>query len=465
MSGAASIRRTTIAASFGFALIQLDVTIVNVALPTIARELGTGTAGLQWVIDAYALAFAALLLTGGYLGDRFGARGVYWAGIGLFAAASVGCGFAATAPMLIVGRMAQGVGAAMMLPCSLILLNHAAAGDARARARARAVGWWTAAGSITIAAGPIVGGLMLGVAGWRSIFLVNLPVCLLGAWLTRGTDETDRLHGGHGFDLSGQLLGIAALALITAAVIEAKPLGLASLTVIGLGVAGIVAAIGFVLRERSAAAPMLPLALFRSPVFSGAVAYGAAVNLTYYGAVFVLSLYLQRALGYSPVAAGLAFLPLTATFFGVNIVSGWWVSRTGSRIPMIVGALIDAGGFALLGLVAGAGTPFWYLFPAFLLLPGGMGLGVPAMTTAILADVAKERAGIASAVLNAARQAAGAIGVALFGSLAGDAPAHIVSGLRQSTLVAVALLILASGVAATTIGRSRKLKRKTKVIA
>jgi DHA2 family methylenomycin A resistance protein-like MFS transporter len=442
-----------VAASFGFALVQLDVAIVNVALPTIARTLGTGTAGLQWVVDAYALAFASLLLTGGHLGDRFGARRVYLAGMALFAVASVACGLAVDAPMLIVARMAQGLGAAVMLPCSLIQLNHAAAGDARARAQA--VGWWTAAGSITIAAGPIVGGLLLGVAGWRSIFLVNLPICGLGLWLTLGTVETSRKSGSHSFDFAGQLLAVVALGGITGAVIEAKPLGFLSPVVIGLALAGFAGAVGFVLRERSARAPMLPLELFRSPVFSGAVAYGAVVNFTYYGAVFVLSLYLQRVLGYSPIAAGLAFLPLTATFFGVNILSGWWVGQSGSRLPMTVGALVDAAGFALLGWVAGPHTPYLALFPIFLLLPGGMGLGVPAMTTALLADVDKEHAGIASAVLNAARQAAGAMGVAVFGSLAGDMPGQIVTGLGASAIIAVVLLCLAAAMAAILMGRLR----------
>jgi DHA2 family methylenomycin A resistance protein-like MFS transporter len=442
-----------LAASFGFALVQLDVTIVNVALPTMAHALGTGTAGLQWVVDAYALAFASLLLTGGYLGDRFGARRVYLAGMALFAAASMACGLAIDAPMLIIARMVQGLGAAVMLPCSLIQLNHAAAGDARARAQA--VGWWTAAGSITIAAGPIVGGLLLGVAGWRSIFLVNLPICGLGIWLTLGTAETNRKSGRLGFDFAGQLLAVVALGATTGAVIEAKPLGLLSPFVIGLGLAGLGGAIGFVMRERSARAPMLPLSLFRSPIFSGAVAYGAVVNFTYYGAVFVISLYLQRVLGYSPIAAGLAFLPLTATFFGVNILSGWWVGHSGSRLPMIVGALVDATGFALLGWAAGPHTLYLFLFPIFLLLPGGMGLGVPAMTTALLADVDKEHAGIASAVLNAARQAAGAMGVAVFGSMAGDMPGQIVMGLGACAIIALVLLCLAAAMAAIVMGRSR----------
>jgi DHA2 family methylenomycin A resistance protein-like MFS transporter len=442
-----SLARTTFAASFGFGLVQLDVTIVNVALPTIAQALGTSTAGLQWVVDAYALAFAALLLTGGYLGDRFGARRVYLIGLALFAVASFGCGLATAAPGLILGRIAQGLGAAAMLPTSLALINHAAEGHPQRRAQA--IGWWTAAGSITIAAGPILGGLLLGAANWRAIFLVNLPICAMGARLAWRMAETPAATARHGFDWIGQILGVAALACLTGAVIEARPLGPAHPLVVALALTGLLAGTLFVRHERRTSAPMLPPALFRSAAFNSAVAYGALVNLTYYGAVFVLSLYLQRALGYSPVAAGLAFLPLTATFFAVNVLSGWWVGRAGSRAPMTVGALIDAAGFALLALIAGAGTPYWQLAVAFVLIPGGMGLGVPAMTTAVLASVARERSGTASAVLNAARQAAGAVGVAVFGGLAGETPAHVVTGLRTSALLAVAMLLMAAALAFT----------------
>jgi DHA2 family methylenomycin A resistance protein-like MFS transporter len=446
-----SLTLTTIAASFAFALVQLDVTIVNVALPTIARALNARLSGLQWVVDAYALSFAALLLSGGYFGDRHGAKRVFLAGLAIFAGASLICGLAVNAPMLIAGRMVQGVGAAAMLPCSLTLINHAAEGHPARRAQA--IGWWTAAGSITIAAGPIVGGALLGVAGWRSIFLVNLPLCLVGALLTLRVDETERLPDGRRFDGAGQVLGILALAALTAAVIEAKPLGPGSPMFLGCALVGVISAIAFIRHEARTPAPMLPLSLFRSRSFGGAVVFGAIVNLTYYGVVFVLSLYLQRVLGYTPVMAGLAFLPLTATFFAVNLISGWWVGRAGSRAPMIVGALIDAAGFGLLAFIAHAGTPYWQLGVAFVLIPAGMGLGVPAMTTAVLASVARERSGVASAVLNAARQAAGAIGVAVFGALAGDAPAHVVGGLRLGALLAVALLIAVSLAAAATIGR------------
>jgi DHA2 family methylenomycin A resistance protein-like MFS transporter len=449
---------TVAAAGFGFALVQLDVTIVNVALPDIAKALGTDVAGLQWVIDAYALTFAAFLLTAGFLGDRLGARKIYLIGFGIFAVASLACGLAANALVLIAARVIQGLGAAAMLPCSLALINHATGHDKALRAKA--VGWWTAAGSIAIAAGPIIGGLLIGAASWRSIFLVNMPVVVAGALLTFRVEETAVKTGSNSFDLPGQILGVVALAAITGAVIEAKPLGFASPTVLGLAIAGLIAAIVFIRVEAKSPSPMLPLSLFRNASFSWAVVYGVVVNLTYYGIVFVLSLYLQRVLGYSAIRAGVAYLPLTATFFAANIVSGWWVGKWGSRGPMIVGALIDAIGFALLLLLV-ANSSYWLMLPAFALMPTGMGLGVPAMTTAVLASVESEVSGIASGVLNAARQAGGAIGVALFGSFAGDGAEHVVSGLHMSALTSIAMLGAAAviamfGIDANAAGKKRR---------
>lgn len=444
-----SIIATTVAASLGFGIIQLDVTIVNVALPTIAQELGTAVAGLQWVVDAYALVFAALLLSAGHIGDRWGAKRAYLCGILLFAMASLACAISPDVPLLIAGRMLQGLGAAVMLPCSLALINHAAMGHPERRAMA--VAWWTAVGGITVAAGPVLGGLLIGVTSWRSIFLVNLPVCLVAALLTFRCEETPPPPAKRGFDVTGQLLGITALSAIIGAVIEAKPLGIENPLVWSCALIGVAASTAFVCWESRTRAPMLPLSLFKSRIFCGAVSFGSLANFTYYGAVFVLSLYLQRVLGYTPVVAGLAFLPLTATFLVVNILSGWWVGRAGSRSPMTIGALIDALGFALLTLVATAATPYWQLAIAFVMIPGGMGLGVPAMTTAVLAHVEREHSGIAAAVLNAARQAAGAIGVALFGALAGDEPRHIVIGLKTSTTIAVVSLLVAAAIAAKTI--------------
>ena len=445
-----TIHWTTVATSFGFALIQLDVTIVNVALPRMGSDLATGVAGLQWVVDAYALVFAALLLTAGFLGDRLGARRVYLAGIVVFALASLGCGLAPSAGWLIVGRALQGIGAAAMLPASLTLLNHAAAHDPKLRGQA--IGWWTAAGSITIAAGPVLGGLILSFTGWRAIFLVNLPVCLFGALLTLRVPETERADHGRGFDLPGQILGILALAATIGGIIEAKPLGLGHPLVVAALALGLAAAVGFVLAEARAAHPMLPLQLFKAPGFAVCVVYGMAVNLTFYGFVFILSLYLQKALGYSAGRAGLAYLPLTATFFFVNVASGMLVGRFGSRPLMAGGALVDAAGFAML-LTLGAHSGYAAMLLPFLLIPIGMGTGVPAMTTAVLAGVDKAMSGVASAVLNAARQAGGAIGVALFGALAGEAPAHVVDGLHRSATITVILLV---GVALAAFARVPK---------
>jgi DHA2 family methylenomycin A resistance protein-like MFS transporter len=445
-----SVAWTVAATSFGFALIQLDVTIVNVALPRIGADLATGVAGLQWIVDAYALVFAALLLSAGFIGDRFGARRVYQAGLALFALASLGCGLAAALPTLIAARALQGVGAALMLPSSLALLNRAAGHDATLRAKA--IGWWTAAGSITIAAGPIVGGAILGVTSWRAIFLVNLPVCAVGAWLSLRVPHVPRQTGGRGHDILGQVLGCLALAGLVGAVIEAKPLGLAHPVVLSGAALGVAATLAFLWVEKRAAAPMLPLGLFKAPGFAACLAYGVIVNLTYYGIVFVLSLYLQKALGYSAARAGLAYLPLTATFFIVNVASGSLVSRFGARPPMIIGALVDALGFGLL-LFLGSASPYSAMLLPFALMPAGMGTGVPAMTGAILASVPKERAGIASAVLNAGRQAGGAMGVALFGALAGAEADHIVAGLHLSALVAVLLLCLAAALAFAFVPR------------
>lgn len=452
------VARITLATSFGFALVQLDVTIVNVALPHMSVDLHTGVAGLQWVVDAYALTFAVLLLSMGYLGDRLGARKVYLGGMALFALASVLCGFATDAATLIMGRALQGLGAAAMMPCSLALLSHATAHEHRLRARA--IGWWTAAGSITIAAGPIIGGLLMSATNWRSIFFVNVPVCLLGAWLTLRVPETERKAQQRHFDLPGQVLAILAVTGLTIAVIEAHPLGWTHPLVLACAATVLLAAPLFVLAESRSASPMLPLHFFKAPGFSVAVVYGMVMNFTYYGIVFLLSLYLQRVHGYSALRTGLAYLPLTATFFGVNIFSGWLVGRAGARLPMVLGALIDAAGFGLF-LLLGAGSPYVLMLPAFALLPAGMGLGVPAMTNTVLSAVEKNAAGTASGVLNSARQAAGAMGVALFGSLAGDSNALIVRGLHLSSLISAALLLLVAALACRRIASAVIHRRNT----
>ncbi|VWB20714.1 MFS transporter [Burkholderia lata] len=445
-----ALARVVATVSTGFVVTQLDVTIVNIALAHLAGDLHLPVAGLQWVVDAYTLAFAVLMLSGGALGDRFGARRLYIAGLVLFALASLACGAASAPAMLIAARALQGVGAAAMLPNSLALLNDACRHDPHLRARA--VGWWTAAGSISIAAGPVVGGLLIAAWGWRGIFLVNLPLCAAGlaaafAWVPArrvAAAPTATSRSIRALDLRGQFIAIAMLTALTGAVIEWRPLGFTHPVVAGGFALAALAALAFVAVEARTATPMLPLSLFRHRTFSAAVLFGICVNLTYYGTVFVLALYLQRARGESALQAGLAFLPLTGGFLLSNLASGRVVARHGPRAPMLAGALVAALGYGSLHFID-ASTPLAALLVPFLLIPTGMGFAVPAMTTAVLASVAPERAGIASAVLNTARQAGGAMGVAAFGALAGGGGAgQVVDGLRIETAVSVALLVTAA---------------------
>ena len=449
-----ALGRVLATVSIGFVVTQLDVTIVNIALPKIGADLHADVAGLQWVVDAYTLAFAVLMLSAGALGDRLGTRRMYAAGIVLFALASLACGLALDATMLVAARAVQGIGAAAMLPNSLALLNQSYGHDPKLRARA--VGLWTAAGAISIAAGPVVGGVLIAAFGWRSIFLVNLPICVAGLlatllWVPRSGSARKIAQGvasatttaiPRGIDLSGQALAIVALTAFVAAVIEWRPLGLSHPLVAGGFILALLAAGAFIVVESRVAAPMLPLSLFSKRTFNAAVLFGICVNLTYYGMVFVLSLYLQRVRGYTPLQAGLAFLPLTGGFLLSNVASGWVVGRFGVRVPMIAGAITAGLGYGLLHFVD-ASTPLIGLLLPFLLIPSGMGLAVPAMTTAVLASVKAQRAGTASAVLNTARQAGGAVGVAAFGALAsGAAATQIVAGMQAATAISVGLLVV-----------------------
>jgi DHA2 family methylenomycin A resistance protein-like MFS transporter len=444
---AAPLRWVLLATSFGFVVVQLDVTIVNVALPRIGADLATGSAGLQWVVDSYTLAFAVLLLSAGALGDRLGSKKAYLAGFVVFTAASLACGLAPNGAALICARAFQGVGAALLVPSSLALLNHAFAHDPRLRARA--IGIWTAASAVAIASGPVVGALLLRSFGWRSIFFVNFPVCALGGWLTlRAVRQPLHDQVAHALDLPGQFLAIAALTGLTAAVIEFRPLGAFHPVVLGGTVVALGAGAGFVAVEKHVRAPMLPLSFFALPNVSAATVFGILVNFTYYGVVFVLSFYLQQTHGYSPLRAGAAYLPLTVTFIFSNLSSGWMAGRFGPRTPMVLGALIGAAGFGLLHRLD-AGSPFLAMLPAFILIPGGMGLAVPAMTTAILASVERARSGTASGVLNAARQAGGAMGVAVFGALAGGGHGRIVAGLKASALISAGLLLVGAVLASS----------------
>ncbi|MFL6697175.1 MAG: MFS transporter [Vitreoscilla sp.] len=432
-----SFALVVLATSMAFVVGQLDVTIVNVALPAMGRELDAGVAGLQWVVDAYAVAFAAFMLSAGAFGDRFGARRAFQSGMALFGLASIACAAAPGILALDAARVLQGLGAAVMLPNSLALLNHAFAHEPAQRARA--IGYWTAAGAISIALGPVLGGLLVASVGWRAIFWVNVPLCLAGGWLSTRLHETPTGGTRPPLDLAGQVLATLALGALIATLIEARSLGLHDARIwLGAGMT-LVLGLALLMVERRAAAPVIATDLFALRDFRGAVFFGTVVNGTYYGAIFVIALFLQTARHFTPMQAGLAFLPLTAGFFLSNVLSGRVIARFGTRKPMIVGALIDLAGFGVLAL-ASTTQGLALMLVGFLLIPSGMGLAVPAMTTTVLSSVDKSRSSLAAAILNTARQAAGAIGVAVFGALAHGDAAQIGAGLRITCVVAMIAL-------------------------
>lgn len=439
------IGMTILAASLGFVLVQLDVSIVNIALAKIGADLGTPVAGLQWVVDAYALAFAALLLSAGALGDQIGARKGFIIGFAAFVVASLGCGLAPGPIALIVARTTQGIGAALLVPCSLALLNQAAAGDARLRARA--VSLWTAAGSVAMAVGPVLGGLLVDTLGWRSIFLINIPIGIVGIFLTQlFVQESATRH--HTFDPAGQFLAIVALLGLVGAVISSEGTGF-SPTVCSALIIAIISGAGFVLVESRASRPMLPLDFFRQPTFTAATLVGLAVNFTLYGVIFVLGLYLQRIRGYSPVITGLAFLPFPIALLFSNLSAGSLSKRFNLRSLMVTGLLIGAAGYWLLRSLD-TGTPYLWMLLGFIVIPLGVGLAVPSMTTALLTTVPASRSGVASGVLNSVRQSGGALGVAVYGALLNEKG---IAGVQLSFSISALLLTVAAIVAAVGISR------------
>ncbi|MEZ2298557.1 MFS transporter [Variovorax sp. RCC_210] len=431
-------RATLVAAGLGFVVVLLDVSVVNVALETLRVSFDTDVAGLQWVVNAYTLVFAALLLTSGALGDRMGAKRVFTAGFAVFTLASLACGLAPGLALLVVSRVVQGMGAALLVPSSLMLLQQAFPNPAQ---RSRAVGWWGAAGGIALAAGPVLGGLLIAHVGWRGIFLINLPIGALGLALTLCYAPTAAAKPSRGLDLPGQLAAMLALASLTAALTEASQLGWFHPLVCGGVAISLISATAFYWLERHSKEPMLPLSLFRSTTFSIATAVGVVVNFAYYGLVFVFSLFFQAVQQLSPQQTGLAFLPMTAILMVMNIVAGRLVTRLGARALMVAGLALASFGYLLLLLQVDADRAYLTLVLPMLLAASGIAVVVPTMTNATLSAVDAAHAGIASGVLNSARQIGGMLGVAVCGFFVRDTePGIFLHGMHVSLALAVVLL-------------------------
>ena len=357
-------------------MVIMDVTIVNVALPSMSKNLGGNISWLQWVVDGYTLTFACLLLSAGNLADRVGAKSTYLLGLILFTVASLACGLSFNFLMLTLMRFLQGIGAALLVPTSLALIN---ASYEHKKERAFAMGIWSAIGGIAGAAGPILGGFLVFYLGWRSVFFVNIPIGLTVFFLTKKYVINPKPTGKGHFDLCGQLLAIISIAALAFALIEAGRMGFTSSVVIFSSIIFIITFIGFLLVEHKSTSPMFPLHFFKSQTFSVSIVIGMILSFAIYGEFFVLTLYFQHIRDYSALITGFAFLPFLGTNAIGSYLGGKLTSVSGSKLPMTIGLLIGAAGYFTL-LIAKEHTPFIFLILPMIAIGFGLAFAIPAAT-------------------------------------------------------------------------------------
>jgi EmrB/QacA subfamily drug resistance transporter len=438
----------------GSGIAALDATVVNIALPTIGRDFHTGIAALQWVMTGYTLTLAAFLLIGGSLGDRFGRRRVYLIGIVWFALASAACGFAPSVIFLIITRVLQGVGAALLTPGSLAILEASfVPGD-----RARVIGAWSGLSGLAIAAGPLVGGYLISAASWRWIFFINIPIAaavvVLGARHvpeSRDPSTTGRL------DYPGAVAAVVFLTGITFAFIEAPVLGWSSPAVLGMTLTGLAGLAAFLARERRAAQPMLPLSLFAERQFAATNAVTFVVYGALTGATFLLPVVLQVVSGYSPLASGLAVLPLTVIMLALSARSGQLAARIGPRLQLSAGPVVAGAGLAMLSLATSGSSYVVYVLPGVTVFGIGIAITIAPLTATAMSAAPAEHSGIASAVNNDVARFAGLLAIAVLPALAGITgdtylhPAALAAGFRTAALISGALCAAGGLLAAVTI--------------
>jgi len=438
-----------VATGAAFFMIVLDTSIVNLALPRIKYVFHADLTALQWLVDGYALVFASLLLNAGALGDRYGAKRVFSAGLIIFCTASAVCGLAPGMASLQCARAVQGIGAAILLPNSLAALNHTVQDPGRKKI---AVSAWSSAGALGVAVGPLVGGLLVQYLDWRSIFLVNIPVGLAGFWLARQHVAVGPRHTQRGFDPIGQLLAVVTLAGLTYWMISlGRSHGFsASIILLGGGVIGLGAA--FLWVESRQANPVLPLDLLFRPGLGSVALVGLLHNVGIYGLIFALSLVFQELRGMSPVGAGLLFLPLTLTLVAGTRAGAKFLRKSDPFGPQIWGHAISAFGAIALA-VTGFSHSFITIAIPLCVIGVGAGSTVPSMNLSALDSVELERSGLASGILNSARQTGGVIGVALLGTLVGGSATA--AGARWAS-AAAAIALAGASVLAARIARQHK---------
>ncbi|HTZ24455.1 MAG TPA: MFS transporter [Streptosporangiaceae bacterium] len=444
-------RLILVAAVIGFFAVTLDAVAVNVALPSIRHAFGGGIWGLQWVVDAYTLAFAGLLLSAGALSDRVGARRAFTGGAGVFTAASAACGLAPNLGWLLAARLVQGSAAAVLMPASMALLSHA---FPQGPDRARAVGLWAMGGVAASTSGPLLGGLLT-LVSWRLIFFVNLPAGAAALVLAARMAPSPRRRAP--FDWPGQLTGVAAMGALTYGAIEAGAVGFAAPQVLAAFAVAVVSLAGFVVVEARVAHPIVPPGLVRSRSFAVPVAVGFAFVVGFYGLPFVMSLYLQQIRHLSPLATGAVFLPMALIGAVLTPFSAHLAGRFGARTVIGGGLTVMAAGLALLASVSSA-APTWAL-ALLMVLVGMAGPAVmPPVTAVLLNSVPSQHAGTASGVFNTSRQVGGALAVAVFGALLARQP-DLTSGLRASLLLAMAVALAAAAATALLASHPRPAAR------
>ena len=448
---------TLVAVAFGLFMIMLDNTVVNVALPSIQSDLKVSVSSLEWVVNAYFLTFAVLMLSGGKLADRYGRRRIFIAGLVVFTLSSLACGLAANGETLIAARAVQGVGAAMMNPATLSII----AATFPPRERGTAMGIWVGVSAVALALGPITGGLLAEHAHWSWIFFINVPIGVLAVVAARVVirESRDTSHEQR-LDLPGLVASAVALFALTYSLIEANNKGWGSVEILSLFAVAAVGFVVFLALEHRQRLPMLDLSLFRNRTFSGANATMMLVALAMFGVFFFVSLFVQGILGYSPVQAGASFLPMTLCIIFFAPVAGKLSDRVGARWLMSTGMVLVSISLVLFSLLD-QGSTFWNLFPALLVGGAGMALAMTPTTAAAMGAVPIDKAGVGSGVLNSMRQVGGSLGVAVMGAILGSyvsaAPktpayaAQFVDGFQAALHVAAGIAFAAALVAFTLV--------------